>query len=494
MKKILLLLTCIAHFSFAGESLIVSSYFECSKYQSDVPVSKTVIYFLNGIHTSEDASIDGNNALYYRLNENQEFNNIKKNQNIIYSRLYNPVVYGGDVIELSVQAKIQERARVATDEKMKKMNVADIYREKVSNALYMSELNEQYQLYWAETYANDFSISSAISDEFGKSLISSYQALSYHVVDTLLQGNKVIVVAHSQGNYVAQGIYSYIMSLPSVRESAKTSLRVVGVANVARTTPSNMYTTIAQDAAVLAHMGTGGNPMLFNFDAAFSNGDNLVLSHELIKTEAQKQSDSLNHSFIKTYLSGKFSKDKNFTSHKFPIVRRGSNPVQFLHQKIVGDVVKAINESEYPQKIAENGIVTSTLTWLGDDDIDLYVKEPFKTVFFDEQEGDIGYLDIDDTDGQGPEHYYLQCSDLVEFQNSHKPNSINMIFSVDQYSARKDAPEVVTLGIRVGRNSDEYGGILLSRTSRLKNAYKLEMYKASETNDKMRFNFSLYKL
>lgn len=492
MKKIILLITCIAHFSFADESLIVSSYFECSKYQNDVQERKTVIYFLNGIHTPESKSVNGSLALYYRLNENQEFNSISKNQNIGYSRLYNPMYFIGDAIELSIQAEIQKKARAATDAKMVNMNVTDFYREKVSNALYMSELNEQYQLYWAEAYANDSSVLSSIKDDFGKALISSYQALSYHVVDTLLQGNKVIIVAHSQGNYVAQGIYSYIMSLPSVRESAKTSLRVVGVANVARTTPSNMYTTIAQDAAVLAHMGTGGNPMSFNFDAVFSNGDNLGLP--LTKTEAQKQTDAFNHGFIETYLNAQFSKDKKFTPHKIPIMRRGSNPVQFLHQKIVGDVVKAINESEYPEKIAENGIITSTLTWLGDDDIDLYVKEPFKTVFFDEKEGDIGYLDIDDTDGQGPEHYYLQCFDLVEFQKAYKPNSISMLFSVDQYSARKDAPEVVTLGIRIGRNSDEYGGILLTRNSRLKNAYKLEMNKAIETTDKMRFNFSLYKL
>lgn len=38
--------------------------------------------------------------------------------------------------------------------------------------------------------------------------------------------------------------------MPLLRESALTSLRVVGVANVAATTPNNTYSTLKQDRAV----------------------------------------------------------------------------------------------------------------------------------------------------------------------------------------------------------------------------------------------------
>jgi hypothetical protein len=60
------------------------------------------------------------------------------------------------------------------------------------------------------------------------------------------------------------------------------------------------------------------------------------------------------------------------------------------------------------------GFFTLTLTWNGSGDVDLHTFEPSGPhVYYKEKRGLVGYLDVDNTSGYGPEHYYASCDPAV---------------------------------------------------------------------------------
>jgi uncharacterized protein YfaP (DUF2135 family) len=58
-----------------------------------------------------------------------------------------------------------------------------------------------------------------------------------------------------------------------------------------------------------------------------------------------------------------------------------------------------------------SGLITITLTWDVQPDVDLHIIEPGGThVYYGQSRGQNGYLDVDDTSRYGPEHYYTNCT------------------------------------------------------------------------------------
>jgi len=58
-----------------------------------------------------------------------------------------------------------------------------------------------------------------------------------------------------------------------------------------------------------------------------------------------------------------------------------------------------------------SGLITITLTWDIQRDIDLHITEPSGAhVYYGNRRGQNGYLDVDDTSSYGPEHYYTNCT------------------------------------------------------------------------------------
>lgn len=56
------------------------------------------------------------------------------------------------------------------------------------------------------------------------------------------------------------------------------------------------------------------------------------------------------------------------------------------------------------------GLITVSLTWDAQPDIDLYIIEPNFQVYKGAPNGNSGTLDLDDSDGHGPEHYHTDCN------------------------------------------------------------------------------------
>lgn len=60
------------------------------------------------------------------------------------------------------------------------------------------------------------------------------------------------------------------------------------------------------------------------------------------------------------------------------------------------------------------GPITVEITWDDTEDIDLHISEPDTThVFYANPKGTVGYLDVDDLDQYGPEHYYASYDNLI---------------------------------------------------------------------------------
>lgn len=306
--------------------------------QHDKPIT---VYFLNGIFTTEIRAENSAVSLFHRLKDNPEFRDLIMNNQVKLKTLYNPTdPWGGDVYELFAQVKIQNMALKATEDRIKSENLAAKYDaqdlQEVKQAILQQEIYRANQMYQAQWYSGLDFVHAA-----GNRVIEHYQKLAGEVKQSLLAGDRVIIVAYSQGNYIVQGLYAQIMQDTDVQKIAKNKLKVVGVANVAATTPSQSYITNSDDKAVyLWHKMQGGIPMVANFDAMYANGKPLS---GLSLT--QMQNDSQNHGFVETYLSARFDTEYKFVPHAVPIIERNTTGKQNpIYQEVVNKVMSGIHQ------------------------------------------------------------------------------------------------------------------------------------------------------
>jgi hypothetical protein len=209
----------------------------------------------------------------------------------------------------------------------------------------------------------------------------------------LSEGNKVVVVAHSQGNLFANIAYLGIDS------QYIEGFGIVSVGN-----PDNFvagggpYTTIDEDIII----GNVSDSLPANLDNFW--GINL--------------NDLSGHTFAKSYMA---------SNHQ-------------AEGKILDDAVSKINALNFPDSRLGNGIITATLTWGSEPDLDLHVFEPNGThVYYQKLSGISGFLDLDDVTSFGPEHYFVSC-DTVETGTYR--------FGVNYYSG--SSAETGTLTLQTG--------------------------------------------
>jgi hypothetical protein len=208
------------------------------------------------------------------------------------------------------------------------------------------------------------------SNKIDASILNANPSVQDHVEKynkALSEGNKVVVVAHSQGNLFANIAYLGITPQDS------SGFGIVSVANpdsfVAGDGP---YTTIDEDLIIWSVPGS----LPANLDNfSFINWDDLT-----------------GHTFANSYMASGYPAET----------------------KILGNTVDRINELSFPETNLGTGAITATLTWGSNPDLDLHVFEPNGThVYYANLTGISGSLDLDDVTGYGPEHYVVSC-DKVE--------------------------------------------------------------------------------
>jgi hypothetical protein len=187
----------------------------------------------------------------------------------------------------------------------------------------------------------------------------------------IVQKEKIILIAHSQGNLFMNAAYNY-----AVAKAAAGSVKAVHIAP-ASPTLNGPYTLANLDVVINALRITGTVPDI-----------NVYIPGLLLRPPP---SDPSGHELVATYLnSGLLQPRPQIQSH--------------LQQAFATAVTPPATGTD------ANGFFTVTLTWNGPGDIDLLTSEPAGTfVFYGARLGLAGELDRDNTVANGPEHYYASC-------------------------------------------------------------------------------------
>ncbi|HIF9187352.1 hypothetical protein [Photobacterium damselae] len=188
----------------------------------------------------------------------------------------------------------------------------------------------------------------------------------------VLEGKKLLFVAHSQGNLFANAAYDYALT--------KTSSNSVRVVHIAPASPTlNGPHTLADKDLVINGLRVAGS---------VASITDTIPSYLLRPPGVNNETDILGHGLIEIYINPKLEISRRVKSH----------------------INEALNNLETPPVEASSGFFTATLTWNGIGDVDLHTFEPNGShVFYGRKVGTTGYLDVDNRYGNGPEHYYASC-------------------------------------------------------------------------------------
>lgn len=189
----------------------------------------------------------------------------------------------------------------------------------------------------------------------------------------ILEGKKLLFVAHSQGNLFANAAYDYALT--------KTSSDSVAVVHIAPASPTlNGPHTLADKDLVINGLRVVGS---------VGSITDMIPGYLFRPAGINNKTDFLGHGLIEIYINQKLEISRRVKSH----------------------INEALNNLETPPVEASSGFFTATLTWNGTGDVDLHTYEPNGAhVFYSRKQGTTGYLDVDNTRGFGPEHYYASCN------------------------------------------------------------------------------------
>ena len=227
---------------------------------------------------------------------------------------------------------------------------------------------------------------------------------------SLLAGNHVMIVSHSQGNLYANAIYDYLRNKDWGRHL---NLAAFGIAAVA--TPADF-------------VATGGGYVTSFSDLVI---DMVRLRYSVLPSndftvEHLPANDRMGHGFSEIYTNPDY-------------------PIRNHTKRVMTDTLERLSSTLTTQAA---GPITATLTWSSPGDIDLHTYEPVLTnfgekshVYYANRQGFIGYLDRDDIVGTGPEHYYAACENFIPGQYE---------FGINYYSgsgAKKVDMKISALGV-----------------------------------------------
>lgn len=202
--------------------------------------------------------------------------------------------------------------------------------------------------------------------------VTNSSALIQKYESDLLEGKRVLLIAHSQGNMFANDAMSALSG------EFSQSIGMIGVASPAGLLHDNSTYYTAHDDRVI-------NALRRLFLVLPSNIDNdpgILGDHR----------DFSNHQFISSYFASGLA-SRNL---------------------IDGDFVSQISNLVFPYAYLGSGAITVTLTWGAEPDVDLHIIEPNNNhVYYRYMNGSYGFLDLDDVTSYGPEHYYVSCGGIV---------------------------------------------------------------------------------
>ena len=78
--------------------------------------------------------------------------------------------------------------------------------------------------------------------------------------------------------------------------------------------------------------------------------------------------------------------------------------------EITNHLIAVKSQAFQPTGTIPTGLIMISVTWTGSQDLDLHILEPQAHVYQGAPNGRSGDLDLSDSNGNGPEHYYTGCT------------------------------------------------------------------------------------
>ena len=221
-----------------------------------------------------------------------------------------------------------------------------------------------------------------------------FQSLQYRA--DILTGNKVILVAHGQGNFYANSAYDRLQERLAEEQvdGEEVSFSSFGIVSVASTGSRLESEVQGQD---VQYVSLTTDQILLSLDSQRS-----ILTPNV---NSVGSTDWSGHLFLDSYLE-----------------------TDTAANSIVGLITQTVNAVTESQSQFRDGVLIDiTLSWPLElaRDVDLHIREPlagpvgtdlqrFITVKHNEFEGNYGQLDVDAKDNFSIEHYTVECVDLED--------------------------------------------------------------------------------
>ncbi len=253
--------------------------------------------------------------------------------------------------------------------------------------------------------------------------IANYAEQQSRISTFILEGKKLLFFAHSQGNLFANSAYDY-----AVAKVGSDSVKVVHVAPASPTLRGS-YTLANLDLVINGLRIAGSVP----------NITDTMPEYLLRSPGVNGETDILGHGLLEIYL--------NTT---LPMITR-----------IREHVNTAFNTLVSPETEASQGFFTVTLTWDGSGDVDLHTYEPDGShVYYASPTGTSGYLDVDNTSANGPEHYFASCDESklllgdyrISIANFARAEGRTATLQIASWKEGVLSTKSVTLGEATGNN------------------------------------------
>jgi len=218
--------------------------------------------------------------------------------------------------------------------------------------------------------------------------IANYAEQQSRIESFILEGKKLLFFAHSQGNLFATSAYDF-----ATTKVSHDSVKVVHVAPASPTLRGS-YTLANLDLVINGLRLAGSVPDITD----------TMPGYLLRPAGLNGKTDPLGHGLLEIYLNSSFSMINRIREH----------------------VETALNTLVSPEIHASQGFFTVTLTWDGRGDVDLHTNEPNGMhVWYSSKSGTTGYLDVDNTVANGPEHYFASCDETKLLLGNYKISIAN---------------------------------------------------------------------
>lgn len=239
----------------------------------------------------------------------------------------------------------------------------------------------------------------------------------------ILEGKKLLFVAHSQGNLFVNAAYNYA--------TTKIDADSVKVVHIAPASPSlnGSHTLADLDLVINGLRAFGSVPSIT---------DNIP-GYLLRPAGVNGKKDALGHGLLEIYI----------------------NQGLLISNRVKSHINDALDSLVAPPAQASSGFFTATLIWNGSGDVDLHTFEPNgDDVYYSSMQGTSGYLDVDNTVANGPEHYYASCdaSTLqtgtyrIAVANYNRADGRTATVQIASWSDGVLGTKSVTLGAATGDN------------------------------------------